>query len=70
MKLVREIPDLASKHRDMTPLLNALDALISDGQQLLQLLKADWDKVKREAQKGALADERTLWERAARLFWG
>ena len=47
----------------MTPLLNALDALISDGQQLL---KAEWDKVKREAQKGALADERTLWERAAR----
>jgi hypothetical protein len=52
MQLVREIPDDASKS-DMTPLLNSLDELVAAGQQLL---KAEWDKVKREAQKGALAD--------------
>jgi hypothetical protein len=66
MQLVREIPDHASKP-DMTPLLNSLDALISEGQQLL---KSEWDKVKREAQRGSLAENSTLWENAKRLIIG
>jgi hypothetical protein len=57
MQLVREIPDHASKP-DMTPLNNSLDELISKGQQLL---KAEWDKVKQEAERGSLADNSTLW---------
>lgn len=51
-RLVKEIPDIASKP-DATALLTSLDELISEGQQLL---KAEWDKVKLEAQIGALAD--------------
>ena len=38
---------------------DALDDLTAKGQALL---KSEWDKVKREAQRGALADSPTLWQ--------
>lgn len=52
MQLVRDIPDSAAKP-ETSVLLASLDELISEGQQLL---KAEWDKVKRESQRGMLAD--------------
>jgi hypothetical protein len=58
-RLVEEIPDIASKG-DTTALMDALDAIIAKGQALL---KEEWDKVKREAQRGALADSSTHWQR-------
>jgi hypothetical protein len=60
---INEIPDLASQS-DINPALNAMNELIGLGQNLLS---AEWKKVKREAQRGALADKLTFVERL-RLF--
>jgi len=68
IKLVREIPDVASK-KDMDLLQSSLDELIILSQQLL---KAEWDKVKEESQRGALAGKTPLTQRirtsARRLY--
>lgn len=55
MQLLKNIPDIPSTP-DTTPMLDTLDTLISEGQELL---KAEWDKVKSEAQSGALANTPT-----------
>lgn len=67
MQLVREIPDIASRP-DVIALLDSLDLLASEGQQLL---KAEWDKVKSEAQRGALANTVTFLDRLtmAKRLW-
>lgn len=56
---INEIPNLASQ-TDINPALNAMNELIGLGQELLS---TEWQKVKREAQRGALADQPTLLER-------
>lgn len=61
-RLIDAIPDIASKP-DPTALMNALTEVTAKGQELL---KAEWDKVKREAQRGALADSPTLIDRIKR----
>jgi hypothetical protein len=58
MEIVDEIADKTSTY-DVLKLHEMLNSLISSGQELL---KAEWDKVKREAQRGALADKPTLWQ--------
>jgi hypothetical protein len=57
MEIVDEISDKAPTY-NVEELHEKLNALISTAQELL---KAEWDKVKREAQRGALADKPTLW---------
>jgi hypothetical protein len=66
MTLVDDIADKAAQYK-IQQLTEKLDDLVSESQQLL---KAEWDKVKREAQRGPLADNATLWENAKRLMWG
>jgi hypothetical protein len=56
---INEIPDLVVR-ADINPALAAMNELVRLGQDLL---KAEWDKVKREAQRGALADTPTLLQR-------
>lgn len=59
---INEIPDLASQS-DLKPTLDAMNELVSLGQTLLG---TEWRKVKREAQRGALADQPSLLERLNR----
>lgn len=56
---IDEIPDLASKP-DVTLVHQSISRLVELGQSLL---KEEWDKVKREAQRGAVAGTPTLCDR-------
>jgi hypothetical protein len=61
---VNTIPDLVC-HPDIAPARDAMNDLILAAQNLL---KGEWDKVKRESRRGALADSPTLSDRIAKHF--
>lgn len=66
MEMIEQIADSAPNFK-IEELQQHLDNLVLKAQKLL---KSEWDKVKREAQRGALADHPTFWEGAGRLIWG